>query len=265
MKTCKQCDKDISGMSSRAVYCSRACKDKTRDRQNHLTMDEWLELNKDICQKKREATAKRKEKERQDKMRTAACSICGIEFNTLQPSQVTCSNKCSNKWRNRLADRRINKLNMVDADITLQKLFKRDGGVCYLCGGMCEWDDKEIRDGHTVHLNNYPSIEHVIPLSRGGEHSWNNVRLSHRYCNAIKSDDLPVNVKPIKNAYILAKKPSPRRKTVIQCSLDGQTVATYESTVEAENKTGVKQKGIQNCARQECKTYRGFVWKYISL
>jgi len=36
----------------------------------------------------------------------------------------------------------------------------------------------------------YPSLDHVIPLSKGGEHSMSNARLAHTYCNSIKSDQV---------------------------------------------------------------------------
>jgi hypothetical protein len=39
-------------------------------------------------------------------------------------------------------------------------------------------------------------------------------------------------------------------------------VESYESTTEAERQTGIKCRGIQNCARGETKTYKGYVWKY---
>ena len=38
--------------------------------------------------------------------------------------------------------------------------------------------------------NNYPTIDHVIPLAKGGMHSWDNVRLAHHNCNSIKGDRL---------------------------------------------------------------------------
>lgn len=34
----------------------------------------------------------------------------------------------------------------------------------------------------------YPSIDHIIPVSHGGTHTWDNVELAHRYCNGVKSD-----------------------------------------------------------------------------
>ena len=31
-------------------------------------------------------------------------------------------------------------------------------------------------------------LHHVVPLAKGGEHSWGNVALAHRRCNYLKSD-----------------------------------------------------------------------------
>ena len=33
---------------------------------------------------------------------------------------------------------------------------------------------------------NYPSIDHIVPLSWGGLHSWANVQLAHHGCNTAK-------------------------------------------------------------------------------
>lgn len=35
------------------------------------------------------------------------------------------------------------------------------------------------------------TLEHVIPLSRGGQHVWENVRPAHWRCNMEKGDKLP--------------------------------------------------------------------------
>jgi 5-methylcytosine-specific restriction endonuclease McrA len=39
----------------------------------------------------------------------------------------------------------------------------------------------------------YPSIDHIVPLAKGGNHTWNNVQLAHHYCNTLKRDKV-VNV-----------------------------------------------------------------------
>ena len=45
-------------------------------------------------------------------------------------------------------------------------------------------------EGYFIAGNSYPSIDHIIPVSRGGTHTWDNVQLAHRYCNSIKSNKL---------------------------------------------------------------------------
>ena len=66
--------------------------------------------------------------------------------------------------------------------ITLHALVRRDGLTCALCGGLCNW--KDVRQGYCGPT--YPSIDHIIPMSKGGEHSWNNVQVAHRLCNSSK-------------------------------------------------------------------------------
>jgi 5-methylcytosine-specific restriction endonuclease McrA len=121
----------------------------------------------------------------QSKGKDAKCPVCGEM--TTRPKY--CSIKCSRKVANTLHEvKRRKKIDhvKVDSDITLKKLYERDHGVCYLCGEVCDWEDKEEKGGVVVCGNRYPSIDHVVPLARGGEHSWENVRLAHRICNTRK-------------------------------------------------------------------------------
>ena len=74
----------------------------------------------------------------------------------------------------------------IDKSITLDRLRKRDGDICYICG--CLVDDTDI-DGTHVGAK-YPSCDHVIPLSKGGTHTWDNVRLAHMGCNAGKCNKI---------------------------------------------------------------------------
>ena len=122
------------------------------------------------------------------------CPICG------KPTiRRCCSDDCQRTYSNRVKEqnRRAKIKNaLVDADITLPELYRRDGGICYICGGLCDWTDcDQQEDGTIIAGNNYPSIDHVIPLSKGGLHSWDNVKLSHRICNSIKSNSYAPLVK----------------------------------------------------------------------
>lgn len=78
-----------------------------------------------------------------------------------------------------------------DKTITLKQLIKRDKGICQLCG--LPVDDKDIENGHAKGL--YPSLDHIIPLSKGGTHTWNNVQLAHMACNSGKCDRYVINGK----------------------------------------------------------------------
>jgi len=70
--------------------------------------------------------------------------------------------------------------------ITLEKLVKRDGLTCALCGGLCDWNDKRYGDCGPL----YPSIDHITPISKGGAHTWDNVQVAHFECNSAKRDRL---------------------------------------------------------------------------
>lgn len=52
------------------------------------------------------------------------------------------------------------------------KLLEIYGTVCHICGGA-------IQDGN-LHF------DHVIPLSRGGSHSMDNIKPAHASCNQQK-------------------------------------------------------------------------------
>lgn len=84
--------------------------------------------------------------------------------------------------------RRRSRSSVGDRDITLEKLFDRASGVCSLCGKKCDHMDYELSNGVFIAGDNYPSIDHIKPLSKGGSHTWDNVQLAHRKCNSIKRD-----------------------------------------------------------------------------
>lgn len=90
-----------------------------------------------------------------------------------------CSDKCAhhNKWHMKDGYRKL---------FPLKEVYKRDGGICYLCGKPCDWDDFFVKDGVIIYGNNYPSRDHVVPKSKGGANDWENIRLAHRGCNAKK-------------------------------------------------------------------------------
>lgn len=63
---------------------------------------------------------------------------------------------------------------VYDVDITIEALMQRDDHKCGLCGGYVEWGSE--------------SIDHILPISRGGLHVWSNVQITHRVCNSAKGN-----------------------------------------------------------------------------
>jgi hypothetical protein len=157
----------------------------------------------------------------------------------------------------------------VDKDITLWKLYQRDRGICYLCGGVCDKSDYVIKDGVKICGKNYPSKDHVIPLARGGKHQWENVRLAHLGCNIEKSDTTLTYTKEMskEHARRYASETCQNKKKTAQYSMDGNLIKIWESTAQIKRELGLNDKHIQNvCRRRENNTGNayGFHWEYLS-
>jgi HNH endonuclease/Homeodomain-like domain len=125
------------------------------------------------------------------------CKECGKHFTTTRDKACYCSRECSNKYGNRVKEtnrrKRIKANGKVNWNISIERLLKRDGKECYLCG---EDTNKNLDTNH----DDYPSIEHVIPVSKGGTHTWDNVKVAHRKCNTEKRDKiLNKTMPPVKN------------------------------------------------------------------
>lgn len=166
MRICKNCGKEIVGRNSRAIYCSIECNRDADRKRKVIRWDKKYGIGE---------------------VRT--CENCGQEFVTRSRRSRFCTRKCQNNKYSCEYQKlhgggksRVPKNQRVDNDISLRKLYQRDNGICYICGMLCDWND--ISNGRPHRF--YPSIDHVIPISKGGLHSWDNVMLSHITCNCSK-------------------------------------------------------------------------------
>lgn len=137
----------------------------------------------------------------------ATCKHCGDEwlfwpshekYGRKKPSPY-CSRSCLNRHTKRKSRERYGvdnigrRLKRYGADkaprdhITLDALIERDGGVCYLCGCTTSkadsWHDE---NGNFICGETYPTRDHVIPIAKGGTHTWDNVKLACMKCNSTK-------------------------------------------------------------------------------
>ena len=133
----------------------------------------------------------------------AVCGHCGKEY-LFFPSWTRygrkkpgpyCSRRCSIKANrtNTNIGHRLRKYGSGDKprdSIKLDEVIERDNGICYICGCRTTKDDHYYSRGWFTIGDSYPTIDHVIPLARGGTHTWDNVRLACHRCNSEKSDSV---------------------------------------------------------------------------
>ena len=220
---CVVCGSSFEAKTIRAKYCSEKCKnhsrfgkkiDDVRAQRDQAKLDlvKWYKkglIDKQIAEKiGRSVTwtqktrvemglprqgykkAKEKEKHKQElaQIEVRFCKRCGSYFYPIRINQIYCTKACGKSSNHQVHDikrkRRVQEA-YVD-DIDLHELYRRDKGICYLCGGLCDWNDVRYSHGIPHALANYPSREHIKPLSKGGLHSWENVRLAHIGCNSSK-------------------------------------------------------------------------------
>lgn len=133
------------------------------------------------------------------------CRVCGKEYTAYQKN-VCCSVECKtelhriysrkhyakwmaqsiqfkNKVRNAEYKRKALKQKAFVEVVEIEVVFARDNGICWLCGEdvnpLLKWPN-----------HGYATLDHVIPLSKGGKHSYDNIKLAHMSCNCKKGAKL---------------------------------------------------------------------------
>ena len=179
---CQYCLKEFTEKRDAPnLYCSKACATKgnaivkmnkkiSEDSHKKEILDEYRRT-----MEKAQELIKRYEKEKQ-------CDACGRWF-VPRGNAKYCSKKCAKKIDNIRHDKRLSKNGKPDLTITLTRLYMRDQGVCQICGKTIDFDCDSNSD-------DYPSIDHIIPISKGGQHQWDNVQLACRKCNTLKRDKI---------------------------------------------------------------------------
>lgn len=191
---CKRCGKSFKG--DRLQYCSDECRIKPEEHKvnNYVPKPKHVEVCVN-CNKEYETHSTSSKycsygcryeyKVKQKPVHNIKCKECGKWFSSTNKRKTYCSTKCGDKHDNRLKEmrrrKRIRRNGKIDWDISVERLVKRDNGICYLCG-------EKVKVNANTNDDYYPSIEHVLPISKGGTHTWNNVKLAHRICNSLKAD-----------------------------------------------------------------------------
>lgn len=76
----------------------------------------------------------------------------------------------------------LNRPPMKDPSYVIEVLLIRDGLTCGLCRTAVDAGPRERYDPAR------PQADHIIERSYGGEHSWENLRLTHGFCNNYRNN-----------------------------------------------------------------------------
>lgn len=158
--SCAFCGKRCTSQSVVSRYCSTECSSLFQDRAKHP-----------------------------GRFKPRPCIVCGKQFTPAPRSwqRSHCSEQCSaqtdrkHKRTARVRRKALQRGVSVES-VDPIKVFTRDGWKCKLCGVRTP----KAKRG-TYH-HDAPELDHIIPLSRGGNHSYLNTQCACRSCNAAKGD-----------------------------------------------------------------------------
>jgi len=87
------------------------------------------------------------------------------------------------KFRRRSAEELIRIRESSRMKWTRKQLLKKHEGRCHLCGQQVELSDETSP--------RYATIDHIVPLSKGGRDTLDNLALACVACNRAKGDKIP--------------------------------------------------------------------------
>lgn len=211
--TCMNCGKVYISKRSRGEgdkFCTRECSDEYRVKQRDKKALERVESKKrlcdicgkeyiqhsgkfycsDECRKEHYRRLSQKRADSKSTIMTSVCKECGKEFNYKAYKRTTeivyCSDKCLKKacGRNAKHNRRIVIKQAKKEPISMNYLMKKYRSRCQMC------DCKVHRSNGKDWSPNIATIDHIIPVSRGGTHTYDNVQLLCAMCNTRKSNNM---------------------------------------------------------------------------
>lgn len=218
-RVCQICGKEFvmsypSGKAMRGeiqagLFCSRQCRGIARRKQAghdapsckvyfykceicgeyQINKGASLQSICDACYPEgRRRYARRYAKEREIRLynpKTIFCKECGIQYTTKygDKRRAFCGDKCSLRFQNRICKgiRRARVKGLLHEPIDKKLVYERDHKRCQCCG-------VKVKFYKDVCHPRYAQLDHIIPLARGGTHTYDNVQILCRSCNIRKAD-----------------------------------------------------------------------------
>lgn len=103
------------------------------------------------------------------------CATCGTTYSSPWPNQTTCTQCRRPTWGGKWI-----------TPARRARLYARDRYMCHICG-------KKTNPKAGPSDPSFPSLDHIVPRSKGGTNADYNLSTACRLCNALRADaDLPV-------------------------------------------------------------------------
>ena len=107
------------------------------------------------------------------------CLRCLMSFTPRSARQTCCSTAC--RWRYESARRKLRLRGLSPEPISVIVLHRRDGGRCSLCR-------RHVNLGLKYPHPRSATIDHIVPITMGGENTYQNAQLAHARCNTAKGN-----------------------------------------------------------------------------
>lgn len=160
---CIICSKDFISNRIRLLCNDRECKRKYSKLQSEIRRKEEWQPNEYKCKE------------------------CNKLYKPLHNGRNKfCSIKCNNKYNRRIRSKmeRARKRKNGFEKVNPIHVFERDKWNCQLC------HMKTLKSKRGTTNMRAPELDHIIPLSRGGPHTYANVQCTCRKCNIAKSNKI---------------------------------------------------------------------------
>ena len=201
---CKPCARQIASKRARERRQTDGNTVRHMDNMRRKNNPERYKKKDRLTSKKRSVDEVYKEKSRQYNKskgmeavriegKVYVCAVCKSTYCRMYGVKAvgkTCSEECSRilflrgKVRKEKV-RKHRKRGVHCESVDPFKVFERDGYMCQACGTNTPIGKRGSIDADA------PELDHIVPLAKGGQHTYSNTQCLCRKCNRRKSDYLP--------------------------------------------------------------------------
>jgi len=194
---CTGCSRSFETFKTDQRYCTIECRlTHQRELVNRTTVKRCRGCNADMSEIKfKHYCPQCRPENYEPQQHEGRCSDCAVVFVSTDRSHVRCP-RCEAAEIRRVAARtrartqmkkdigRARAAGVPFENVKRSEVYEKHNWTCGICG---EEIDPTLDPADPKSL----TLDHIVPISRGGAHTYANVQPAHRACNVAKADRLP--------------------------------------------------------------------------